>query len=388
MRIAQFTSSLIEPLGGAEQYCLSIARHQKAHGHDVEVVTGWADSSVRAALEAEGIPVRVIPTSRPYSPDKPGGSRRQKLHFHAVELLDSVRRTAATTSLERAAYDVVHVHRFAGFGTGVLRVRGARVVHTVHDYTLVDTSASLVRDGELISDTSKVQKARAALIISGLSPQTTLIFPSARTRDRHTEFGFPTAAFDSRVIAHGWPEPAPIADADRLQPTSNVLNALFLGKLSEHKGVPMMLDAWGDGIPGVVLRVGGDGALAADVAARPGVEALGWLDERRRTAELERADVLVFPSQWPENFPIVVAEAILAGTSVLTTTVASPPLVDEGESGLLVEPTAAALRGALDRLAKDPALLAELAAGAAKRARQLDIDVHGEAIIAAYQDLL
>jgi glycosyltransferase involved in cell wall biosynthesis len=382
MKISQFTSSLIEPLGGAEQYCLALARHQRRAGHDVTVVTGWADDSVVAALEADGIKVWVLPSSRPYSPDRQGGSLGAKLRFHALELVDSVRHTRATLALEAGRFDVVHVHRFSGFGTAVLRVRGTRVVHTVHDFSLVDTSASLVRDGKLLQQPSRAQSVRSTLATRRLSPETTFIFPSARTRDRHSEWGFRTSRFDSRVIPHGWPFPD--SGASAMRPTGGELNVLFLGKLAEHKGVPLLLDAWGAGIPGAVLRIAGDGPLAERVAANPAVEHLGWLDEARRAAELARADVLVFPSRWPENFPIVVAESVLAGVPVVTTTIASPPLVDDGESGLLTEAVPDALRGALVRLTSDRGLLSRLAAGAASRATQLDMAAHGEAIIDAY----
>ena len=41
MRIAQFVSSVLTPLGGAEQYCLELSRWLRDRGHDVTVVTGW-----------------------------------------------------------------------------------------------------------------------------------------------------------------------------------------------------------------------------------------------------------------------------------------------------------------------------------------------------------
>ncbi|CAN5356446.1 hypothetical protein BH09ACT1_BH09ACT1_08010 [soil metagenome] len=386
MNIAQFTSSLIEPLGGAEQYCLTLARHQKSEGHEVTVVTGWADDSVVADLAAEGIRTVVLESNRPYPPDRHGGSLAQKLEFHGRELIDSLQRTSATRYLETAGFDVVHVHRYAGFGTAVLRARGVRIVHTAHDFTLVDTSASLVRDGVLMERPTFVQRVRGAFARHGLAPETTLIFPSERTRDRHSEWGFAVEHFDSIVIPHGWPvaqtEPEPSGTPEGDQ--AGDLTVLFLGKLSDHKGIPTLLDAWGAGIPGVSLRVGGDGPMSAEIGAVSTITALGWLGERERAEEFARADVLVFPSQWPENFPIVVAESMLAGVPVLTTEVASPPLVEDGESGLLVGPTAAELRAAIVRLSNDRALVARLSLGAHLKARQLDMTAHGEAIMDAY----
>jgi glycosyltransferase involved in cell wall biosynthesis len=382
MRIAQFTSSLLEPLGGAEQYCLALARAQKSAGHDVLVVTGWVDDGVVASLAADGIPTIVLSSARPYPPDRRGPSVRTRLRFHAGELRDSVWRSPATRELEKLGLDALHVHRFAGFGTSILCTRGCRVVHTVHDYTLIDTSASLMRGGRLLVRPSLLQRARAAIVLRRLPTRTTLIFPSDRTRDRHLAWGFPRRRFDQVVLPHGWPTPSP---ARVSRPREKGLAVLFLGKLSEQKGVTLLLEAWSDGVPGAALRVAGDGPLAADVASNPAVEFLGWLDERARTAELLAADVLVFPSVWPENFPIVVAESMLAGVPVVTTTIASPPLVEDGESGLVVTPTAAELRAAFVSLIADPALLAALKVGTRARAVQLDMTAHTSAVLDAYR---
>lgn len=383
LRVAQFTSSLLAPLGGAEQYCLALARHQLAAGHDVTIVTGWCDPEIASELRAEGFAVVILTSARPYSPDRNGTSPINKVRFHAAETLDSARRTHATRALEALNVDVLHVHRWAGFGSAVLRVRGPRVVHTVHDFGLVHTSASLVSNGEVLSGPSLLQRVRARLALRGVSPDTTFVFPSARTRDRHVEWGFPDTAFDSRVIAHGWAGAVPPAVARRPF-DGRPINYLFLGKVSDHKGIPLLLRAWGDGIAGTRLRIAGDGPLAALAAAAPGVEPLGWLDADARSAALGDADVLVFPSAWPENFPLVVAESMLAGVPVVTTTTASPPLVDDGESGLVVAPDAASLRLAMQRLVADPALLERLVAGTRARAEELDLVEHGHELERVY----
>lgn len=389
MRIAQFTSSLIEPLGGAEQYCLAIARHQKASGQDVTVVTGWADPAVVSALAADGIPTRIISTSRPYSPDRQGGSLGDKLKFHGAELLDSLHRTAAARELEAAGFDVVHIHRFAGFGTAILRIRGCRVVHTVHDYTLVDTSASLVADGRLRTYPPMLQRVRSAVATRGITDSPTLIFPTERTRDTHELFGLDLVKMDARVLPHGWPRPtSPAAPAHRASNDLGSCRVLFMGKLAEHKGISLLLDAWGSGIDGAELHIAGDGPMAEEVNSRvagiSSIHLLGWLDETERTRALATADILVFPSSWPENFPIVIAESMLAGVPVISTTTASPPLVDDADSGLLVAPSPSAVRAGIERLVADPDFRAALARGASSRGAQLDMDVHGDAIMAIY----
>jgi glycosyltransferase involved in cell wall biosynthesis len=87
--------------------------------------------------------------------------------------------------------------------------------------------------------------------------------------------------------------------------------ALFVGRLSEEKGVATMLRAWGRAGVRWRLLVAGEGPLTEEVsrAAEHGVEYLG----RRPVAEVYRlmaeAEVLVLPSEWYETFGRVAARA-------------------------------------------------------------------------------
>ena len=94
---------------------------------------------------------------------------------------------------------------------------------------------------------------------------------------------------------------------------------------------------------------------------------------------------MVLPSTGPEIFLLAAAEGALAGLPVISTTVASPPAVRDGVSGILTGADPAALRAAMLRL-MDPAERARLAAGARDLAADLDIDRHLERVHAVYTD--
>ena len=85
---------------------------------------------------------------------------------------------------------------------------------------------------------------------------------------------------------------------------------------------------------------------------------------------LAAADVFALPSHF-EGLPMSVIEAMLTGLPVVATDTRGPrEQVVDGETGLLVPPTAVEpLAQALGRLAADPALRARM--GAAGRARAL-----------------
>ena len=80
---------------------------------------------------------------------------------------------------------------------------------------------------------------------------------------------------------------------------------------------------------------------------------------------LSNLDVLVVPSIWPENSPLVIREAFLAGVPVVASRIGGiPETVTDGVNGLLFNPgDAADLRRTLQRLVSSPALLETLRQG-------------------------
>jgi glycosyltransferase involved in cell wall biosynthesis len=377
VRIAQFVGSLLEPLGGAEQYCLELARWQRDQGHDVTIITGWISSGIEMSLAAEGLPVRVVRNWRPYPPDRKGPRLAAAL-FHGLDLLGAARTPAALRRVLAEPWDVVHVHRFAGFGAAMLR-SGRPTVLTVHDYGLVDTSTTLLRHGREVASAPLVQRLRTRVTNRALG-SARLVFPTSRLRDKHVQWGLRLPA-RTEVIPHGWRGSAPTP-----APHDGRVVFLFLGKLIATKGIELLLDAWGEGIPGAELWIAGAGELEPAVRAAPNVSALGWLDDSGRRAALAAASVLVLPSTWPENFPLAAAEGVLAGLPLVSTTVAAPPVLHDGVNGVLAAPDATALRAAM-QLLLDPATREKYAAGSRAVGRAVAVDAHGRRIADLYAEL-
>jgi glycosyltransferase involved in cell wall biosynthesis len=93
---------------------------------------------------------------------------------------------------------------------------------------------------------------------------------------------------------------------------------LFVGRLSEDKGVATLLGAAALA-PGLV-RVAGDGPLTLLVenASQTGdLESLGQLDKAAVFDRLRGAVAMVLPSVWFEGFPMSVLEAYATGTPVI-----------------------------------------------------------------------
>src|SRR5512132_3765138 len=77
----------------------------------------------------------------------------------------------------------------------------------------------------------------------------------------------------------------------------------------------------------------------------PGVEFLGWINERSTAEFLGEAQALLFPVDWPEPFGLVMIEAMACGTPVLAFRHGSvSEVIDQGVTGAVVDTMDQAVR--------------------------------------------
>jgi glycosyltransferase involved in cell wall biosynthesis len=259
--------------------------------------------------------------------------------------------------------DVVHVHNFFPLISPSVHVgcskAGIPVVQTLHNYRLLAPCALLSREGAVCERCirgsllngvvlrcyrkSAVQTASVALMIKA--------HRILRTWERHvsvfislTEFvrgKFEEAGFDvSRMVvrpnflAH---DPG-VGDSERS-------GAVYLGRLSEEKGVRTLLEAWRLLSSDVSLSLIGDGPLApwaAGYVQRHKVGSVrlhGWLKPEAAFDLVKRSQFLILPSVCYEGFPRTVVEAYATGTPALVSGHgAVGSVVQPGRTGLTFEP--------------------------------------------------
>lgn len=148
--------------------------------------------------------------------------------------------------------------------------------------------------------------------------------------------------------------------------TDDVPIVLFLGQVTERKGVDILLDAIArlDSDINCQVWIGGRGAEAYrdrldEQIQRDGLENvsfLGWIPEEAMFAQYQAADIYVLPSR-ADPWPLSVVEAMKAGTPVVVSDAVGTgwDLVDGQETGY-VFPTEDAdeLAARLEQLLRDP----------------------------------
>lgn len=117
--------------------------------------------------------------------------------------------------------------------------------------------------------------------------------------------------------------------------------AIFVGRLTESKGIGTLLEAWRE-LP-LDLKVVGQGPLLKDVQKaseqNPRIQVLGFVPRAETTTLMKEALCVVVPSLAAETFGRVVAEGFSVGTPAICSRVgALQELVKHGRTGLLFEP--------------------------------------------------
>lgn len=134
---------------------------------------------------------------------------------------------------------------------------------------------------------------------------------------------------------------------------------LFIGRLSEEKGIFKLLDA-ARSLPDISFKIIGDGPLKDEViqAAQEhrNLEYLGFKQKEFIVEQLKKAKALLFPSVWYEGFPMTILEAFSCGTPVIASNLGGPgEIINDGINGLLFNwKDTNALGDAIKRLQGDP----------------------------------
>lgn len=277
--------------------------------------------------------------------------------------------------LEAERPDLVHLHNpYPFISLSVVRVahrHGVPIVQTVHNHRHSCMKGTYFRDGRPCTD-CRGRSLPWPAVVHGCyrdsrlqSVPMAIAFATHRSDQRAVDrYIALTPQIAQSLLGSGLvpPDrvtvrPNSVPDPGTLSPIGSGL--LFVGRLTDEKGVPLLLDAWERaGRPFVTLRFVGDGPLRERIATLAadrgtGIELIGPTDPHGVATALRASAALVVPSTAPEALPLVVLEALAHGRPVLATEVGGLPGVVGPDVGWLAAPSVAALADRLRTAARD-----------------------------------
>ena len=140
------------------------------------------------------------------------------------------------------------------------------------------------------------------------------------------------------------PTGVPLGHPPRERNTSGPLRVLFAGTWVEHKGPHVLAQALASGDCDISARAAGPAPFpayreAALSSSQGRLQPVGTLKPHEVREQMDWSDVVVVPSRWEENAPLVVLEARAAGRPVIASDIGGlPELVEEGVDGHLFPP--------------------------------------------------
>jgi glycosyltransferase involved in cell wall biosynthesis len=375
-----------ENFGGDGLFVERLARALVRRGHRVTVIAchdayricGGASAAPEQEQPPDG--PAVVRLRSPFGPLSPLATQMTGRPFFKTRALGE--------ALEAGHFDVVHFHNISLVGgPGVLALgRPALKLFTLHEHWLLCPTHVFWKEKRKRCDGKTCFSCQ---IVSGRPPQLwrygsfvrealenvdLLLSPSSFTRDLHRSEGIGRPI---RVL------PLFVPDAPARAAIPPCAAFLYAGRLDASKG-PDALVAAATGLD-AEIRIAGAGPMEEELARRarglPNVTLLGRLTPERVGEEMAGMRAVILPSRCLETFGLTAAEAMLRGVPVVARRRGGlEEIVRESGGGLLFEDDVE-LPGILARLAKDPALAADLGARGREAALRLWTE---ESHLAAY----
>ncbi|MDP0489558.1 MAG: glycosyltransferase family 4 protein [Verrucomicrobiota bacterium JB023] len=192
---------------------------------------------------------------------------------------------------------------------------------------------------------------------------------------------------DVHVVPYGTPERTLWPTASSNANGNGRLKVLFVGGLSQRKGVSYLLDAVESLGKSVELTIIGRTPAETCPPLENALNEHRWVQSLPHEGileEMSQHDVLVFPSLF-EGFGLVVTEALTMGLPVITTAhTCGPDILTEGEDGFVVPiRDSQAIAEKLELLNSDRDLLKEMSEKAKNKATRLTWEKYRQDLVKA-----
>jgi len=192
-----------------------------------------------------------------------------------------------------------------------------------------------------------------------------------------------------KVIPYGFPE---VKQKKEYQSLANrKLKVLFIGGLSQRKGLSYLFDAVEGMQNEVELTIVGHKAVANCDVLNLSLEKHKWipsLSHDQVLACMREHDVFVFPSLF-EGFGLVITEAMSQGVPVITTDrTAGPDIIKNGEDGWIVEAgSSVAIKEVFIKILETPSIIEQFGLAAQQKAQTRPWSVYGQEMADALSSL-
>ncbi|TLD81034.1 glycosyltransferase [Helicobacter sp. MIT 05-5293] len=349
-------------MAGSEVYSFTLCRALQKMGHEVFVFTRIECELLKpySTYEEclEGIKIMRINKPKQYS--------------YVEKFYDSSIDEAFREYLKKINPDIVHFGHLCHLSLNLVEIaksQGKKVVFTLHDFWLFCVKGQLINKENQrcsVSSVSKcvdcspynTNKSEVKKALDDLAHIREIvdvfITPSYTLRDYFLKQGVSA----SKIIyqKYGFDKECITYKKRHFKPDSK-LRFGFMGRIIPTKGIEVLIKAFNE-LPREHLAIYGDKPSGKRFLETENIAFKGGYDNANINAILNMLDVLIVPSIWLENSPLVIQEAFLAGVIVVASDIGGmKELIREGEGFLFRAGDSKDLANCIQNITQNPTLL-------------------------------
>lgn len=399
-----FISNLYPPyvLGGAEVYLQNLVS-VLSREHQITLISTCPFGGVEsfgAQLQTEGSVriYRFYPANLFHLYQRPKSAIKKSL-WYLLDVYNYHARKIVWDILNIEKPDLVHTHNLKGLSVSVwdaVKELGLPLVHTIHDYHLICRNSMLLHGKEArLCDGRDLDCKIYRPVMKKLvdSKPDLVLAPSEFVLQQHVKSGYFLGS--RREVVRLWSDP-PDTIVTSAGAKNKRFQVLYMGAISRHKGVRYLIEAFrrlSDSNASLDIVGTGDQEMDICRALASGDERIkfwGFIKGEEKEKAFARASVVVLPSVWYDNAPVVISESLARGIPVVASRIGGiPELITQLYNGLLFEPrNVDELVACLETLLSQPDLLTYLSSNAKISGSAITATAHAAQLGGLYQEVI
>lgn len=389
-------SNLYPPniIGGAEVVVEKVAEALAKRDNEVIVITTYYNEE-KFVETKNGVKIyRIDPLNVYKMYEHQSKPFFMKPLWHSIDLWNPHVYIKLKSILKKEMPDVVHIHNFKGFSLSAfdsVKSLNLPLIFTAHDYSLICMRANLMNSSGDICDDSSIlceQYNNIQRYLIDNKPDI-IIAPSKFVIDKLKSNGLfkkvkgvvlPNAIESNHV---------------KVNKNYDTLDFLYVGALEKHKGPEILIKAFNrikeNNIKLHIVGKGSEFLKLQEIALDNNrIIFHGFLRGKDLEELYKRANVLVIPSIWYDNSPMVIYESFMNSTPVIGSEIGGiPELVKKEYNGFLFKPgDIDELKAIMENIINEPNMLKNLENNAYLSSQNFDMDKHVYNLEKIYRELI
>ncbi|MFX1457770.1 MAG: glycosyltransferase family 4 protein [Promethearchaeota archaeon] len=289
--------------------------------------------------------------------NKPGRDYTFRSKYIDFKIADIFRK-----NLKEIKPDIIHINHLSHLTTQIVEIikeNEIPIIFTLHDFWMICIKGQLIRDDFSLCSGPSIEnciECNTKYFTSELQAKHEIqrwltsfikinkkidlfIAPSRFLRDIYIKNGIP----EEKIVYMDYGFDKQIINGVKKHPNGKI-HFGFLGRIIPAKGVAQLIDAFNKvdhtkSELNIYGKMPSSSIYLKNRCENAGIQFKGGYDYKDISEILSNIDVLVVPSIWYENSPLVIHEAFLARIPVITSNLGGmAELVSHEKNGLLFEP--------------------------------------------------